>query len=72
MKKQVIVRLSALSLVALAFGALASSSSAAGGGGGIQCPDVWNPVICSNGVIYSNGCYAMKAKAKNCVPYGDD
>jgi hypothetical protein len=72
MKKQLLVRLSALSLVALAFGALASSTAAAGGGGGTGCPDVWNPVICSNGVIYSNGCYANLAKAKNCVPYGDD
>jgi len=70
MKKQAFVRLSALSLVALAFGAFASSTSA--GGGGFECPDVWAPVICSNGVVYSNGCYAAKAKAKNCVPYGDD
>ena len=54
MKKQLFVRLSALSLVALACGALASSIAAAGGGGGINCPDVWNPVICSNGVIYFN------------------
>jgi hypothetical protein len=72
MKKQLFLRLSGLSLVALAFGALASSTSAAGGGGGINCPDVWNPVICSNGNIYSNQCYANLAKAKNCVPWGDD
>lgn len=72
MKKQLFVRLSALSLVALACGALASSIAAAGGGGGINCPDVWNPVICSNGVVYSNLCYANLAKARNCVPYGND
>lgn len=72
MKKQLFLRLSGLSLVALAFGALASSTSAAGGGGGINCPDVWNPVICSNGNIYSNLCYANLAKAKNCVPWGND
>jgi len=70
MKKQLCVRLSLLSLAALAFGALASSTFAAGGG--IQCPDVWKPVICSNGVVYSNACYASRAHATNCVPYGDD
>ena len=76
MKKQWIVRLSALSVVTLAFGALATSSFAGkpggGGGGGFECPDVWNPVICSNGVVYSNGCYASKAGATGCVPFGDD
>lgn len=69
MKKQLFVRLSAFSLVALAVGALASSLSA---GGGFECPDVYDPVICSNGVVYPNACYAAKAKARNCVPYGDD
>ena len=34
--------------------------------------DVYQPVICSNGVVYSNGCYAAKACATNCVPYGGD
>ena len=42
-----------------------------GGGGDIQCPDVWDPVICSDGQIYSNGCYASVAGATGCVPYGD-
>ena len=41
-----------------------------GGGGGIQCPDVWDPVICSDGNVYSNGCYASRAGATGCVPYG--
>ena len=36
-----------------------------------QCPDVWKPVICSNGQVYSNGCYAARACATGCVPYGD-
>lgn len=35
------------------------------------CPDVYAPVICSNGVIYSNLCRAGCAGATNCVPYGD-
>lgn len=44
------------------------------GGGclpGVYCLDVWRPVICSNGQIYSNDCYAAKACATGCVPYYD-
>ena len=40
-------------------------------GGGFLCPDVWKPVICSNGQVYSNSCYASAACATGCVPYGD-
>ena len=40
-------------------------------GGGGQCLDVWKPVICSNGQVYSNACYASRACATGCVPYGD-
>lgn len=50
----------------------ASKALAAGGGGcnkGINCLDVYNPVICSNGQIYSNLCYAKKACATGCVAY---
>ena len=36
---------------------------------GINCPDVYNPVICSNGKVYSNGCYAYVACATGCTPY---
>lgn len=67
MTKTLFARLSAVLLVALAGGALASTALA--GGGGSNCPDVWNPVICSNGQVYSNLCYANLAKAKGCVPY---
>jgi hypothetical protein len=38
---------------------------------GIACADIWDPVICSDGVVYSNGCYAYVACATGCVPYGD-
>jgi hypothetical protein len=45
-----------------------------GGGGGTGCPkdiaclDVWDPVQCADGVIYSNQCYADRACApKPCV-----
>ena len=37
---------------------------------GIQCTDVYNPVIC-NGQVYGNGCYAYIACATGCVPYGE-
>lgn len=51
--------------------------AAKGGKGGSTCPrqgiyclDVWNPVICSDGNVYSNSCYAYVACATGCVPYG--
>ncbi|HSR51729.1 MAG TPA: hypothetical protein VLV83_12945 [Acidobacteriota bacterium] len=37
---------------------------------GIQCLDVWDPVICDNGQVYSNFCYARLACATGCVPFG--
>lgn len=77
-----LIQLSGFTLVGLACMALASSSLAGGGGGrgggggggggGSECLDVYAPVICSNGVVYSNACYASKAKATGCVPYGGD
>jgi hypothetical protein len=33
------------------------------------CPHIVFPVICSNGVIYTNGCYAACAGATGCVPF---
>jgi hypothetical protein len=62
---------------ALAAGALsipAPSQAAFGsgcGGSGTLCPDVYAPVICSNGHVYSNSCEASKACATGCVPYAD-
>lgn len=35
------------------------------------CPKLYAPVICDNGKVYMNQCYADKANAQNCVPYGD-
>jgi len=59
---------------AIAFG---SATFAKGKPGAGQCPDrlifcldYWNPVICDNGVVYSNDCYARRACATGCVPYG--
>lgn len=39
--------------LALSLGALTTSEAA---GPGYQCPDVYDPVTCSNGQTYSNGC----------------
>ena len=32
----------------------------------MSCPDVYNPVTCSNGVTYPNACYAYVACATGC------
>jgi hypothetical protein len=72
MSKKLIARLSGLGLVLVAGGVLSTAVSAlAGGGGGINCPDVWDPVLCPNGQVYSNACYAGLAKQRNCIPFGD-
>lgn len=52
--------------------AMASVAQARGKSGcprDIQCPDVYDPVICDFGVIYSNACYAYRACATGCVPW---
>jgi hypothetical protein len=39
----------------------------------IYCLDVWDPVICADGEVYSNMCYAYRECAPQpCVPWGDD
>ena len=68
MSKKLFARLAGLALVVFAGGVLATSAHAAGPH---LCPLIYAPVICSNGKVYPNQCYADKAKAKNCVPYGD-
>jgi hypothetical protein len=35
------------------------------------CPENYAPVICSDGVVYSNSCFASAAGATGCVPYAD-
>ena len=57
---------------------LAAACGGSGGGGSgcprdIQCLDVWQPVICADGIVYSNSCYAYRACAPGpCVSYGGD
>ena len=36
----------------------------------VFCLDVWDPVTCSNGVTYSNACYAYRACATGCTSGG--
>lgn len=36
---------------------------------GIICPTYYDPVICSNGQVYSNACFANAACATGCQPY---
>ena len=60
-----------LVVVAAAITAISSYSNAVGGGGGpLVCPDIYAPVICDNGRIYPNQCWADHHHAHNCVPYG--
>jgi hypothetical protein len=55
-------------------GATAWAKRPPGGGGGgcprdILCLDVWDPVVCADGITYSNSCYAFRACAPGpCVP----
>ncbi len=37
----------------------------------LNCLDVYIPVICNDGVVYPNACYAMRDCATGCVPLGD-
>lgn len=46
----------------------ATVSTAEARGGGVVCPAVYAPVICDNGRIYSNSCWASVAGATGCVP----
>lgn len=56
-----------IGVVALGTRAFAGKPKPPGGGTGcpkdILCLDVWIPVQCANGVIYSNQCYADRACA---------
>jgi hypothetical protein len=66
MSKKLIARLSGLALIVVAGSLLTKAAHA---GGGPACPNIVAPVLCSNGQIYVNQCYANRDHAKNCVPY---
>lgn len=59
-------------VAALSVPAPSQAAIAIGCGQGYECLDVWKPVLCPNGQVYSNSCYASKACQTNCVPYGGD
>lgn len=61
----------AVAVVAFASSTALAAKPGGGGGGPTLCPDIWAPVICSNGKTYPNQCYADKARATGCVPTGD-
>ena len=66
MKKNRIVTLGViLGSVAVAIASLSVASA-----GPPVCPQIYAPVLCDNGKVYPNQCYADRAHAKNCVPYG--
>jgi len=66
MKKRVGLALAVVGVSAICTVALAAKPPKPGGGGcpkDILCADVWIPVQCADGVIYSNQCYADRACA---------
>ena len=72
---KVLKALSVVTIVgAAAFGTISVSAKPPKGGGtgcpkNIVCADVWIPVQCADGIIYSNACYADRACAPGpCVP----
>ncbi len=73
--KKLVSRLGVAAVALTIIGAIgvgASTADARRGCGSFNCLDVWNPVICSNGVVYGNACYAARACATGCVPWGGD
>ena len=59
----------ALALTAGAFSGAVPSQAADCPNSGIVCPAVWDPVICNDGKVYSNACYARAACARGCQDY---
>jgi hypothetical protein len=57
---------------ALTLGAFAAPTSSRPLPPPTACPENYAPVICSNGQVYSNSCFASAAGATGCVPYGGD
>jgi len=55
----------------VAVGTVAFAKKPGGGGGGpggcprdIACADIYDPVICADGIVYGNACYAYR----DCAP----
>ncbi len=65
-----VVAVCVIGLDATANKAEAKKPVGGGGGGPIYCLDVWRPVLCPDGNIYSNDCYALRAGQTGCIPWG--
>ena len=39
--------------------------------GNFYCLDVWDPVLCPDGNVYGNSCYAARACQTGCVRIGN-
>ena len=65
--KKSIARFSAISGVVAVLGVVATATVALAGPK--VCPQIYAPVICDNGRVYPNQCYADRNNARNCVPY---
>lgn len=81
MRKVVKLALGLILLATVITGSVSLAAKPGSGGGGhgcigccpkdIYCLDVWDPVICADGIEYSNQCYADRACApKPCYPSG--
>lgn len=69
MKKMQKLGLAAFSVVVTAVAILGVQSATAIPPGRCICLAIIRPVICSNGVVYQNDCYARCARATGCVPF---
>jgi len=65
------VLVTALAVVAASTASPAFAAKRPPSGPTCLCPDVFDPVICSNGVTYSNFCQAGCAGATGCTRTGD-
>jgi len=70
--KSLVLKLSLATFVASAIGiGIASASASIIPPGRCICTDNYAPVLCPNGITYSNSCRASCAGQRNCVPVGD-
>jgi len=72
MKKTLFACLALAGILAVTFAAmtLVSETASPTMAGPCRCPLLYAPVLCDNGRVYSNQCFATCAHAKNCVPTG--
>ena len=68
---RIVIGTAVFSVFMIGLSSLFAPAQASFGGGNCICPDVYAPVICSNGVTYSNSCRASCAHATGCHRTGD-